>query len=189
VEKEGTIMRRMWATGVAILVSSTLAGVPAMAQDASPTRGSAPASPAAASAPVWVTGTATCPTADLGDVSTDADGVQHFRNGTFRCIKTTDDARVSGTETTTTWNADWYGAPDLSKGEFVQWATVRLENDGGSWEGRLSGVGARPEPGDIIVVWYTGTGGYAGLSYFEQTTGREPFKLQGLIFPGEPPTP
>ena len=105
-------MRRLWATGVAILVFSTLAGVPAMAQDASPTGGSAPASSAAASVPVWVTGTATCPTADLGDISTDADGVQHFRDGTFRCQTRTDDARVSGTHTTTTWNADFWGETD-----------------------------------------------------------------------------
>ena len=166
-------MRTIWPAGATILMCLALAGVPALAQEASPARGSPPAAgPAATPGPVaWVTGTATCPTVDLGDHSTDADGVQHFRNGTFRCIKTTDDARVSGTETTTTWNADWYGAPDLSKGEFVQWATVRLENDGGAWEGRLSGVGALPDPGDIIVVWYTGTGGYAGLSYFEQTSG------------------
>ena len=174
-------MRTMRAAGAAIVMCLAIGGMPALAQQGSPMPTPGPAA--------WVTGTATCPTVDLGDHSTDADGVQHFRNGTFRCIKTTDDARVSGTETTTTWSADWYGAPDLSKGEFVQWATVRLENDGGAWEGRLSGVGALPEPGDIITVWYTGTGGYAGLSYFEQLTGSEPWKLQGVIFPGDPPTP
>ena len=57
---------------------------------------------------------------------------------------TTDDARVSGTETTTTWNADRWGAPE-STFALVQWATSRLENDGGAWEGRLSGVASLPE--------------------------------------------
>jgi hypothetical protein len=137
----------------------------------------------------WVTGTATCPKIDLGNPIIDPAGVGHFRNGAFNCITTTSDARVSGTHTTTTWDADWFGAPDLSKGQLVQWATVRLENEGGAWEGRLSGVASLPEVGDIIVIWYRGTGGYAGLSYFEQWTNAEPWRLQGLIFPGDPPTP
>jgi hypothetical protein len=28
-----------------------------------------------------------------------------------------------------------------------------------------------------------------GLSYFELWTGREPWQIQGQIFPGDPPTP
>ena len=44
-----------------------------------------------------------------------------------------------------------------------------------------------PEHGDIIEIWYTGIGGYAGLSYFEQWTDANPWTLQGLIFPGDPP--
>jgi hypothetical protein len=182
-------MRKMWAAAAAILVCLALGGVPALAQ--SPAGGSPPVgSPAATPGPAaWVTGTATCPTDDLGSSSTDAAGVQHFRNGTFKCVTTTSDARVSGRHSTTTWNADWWGAPGLSRGEFVQWASVRLENSAGAWEGRLSGVGAVPERGDIITIWYTGTGAYAGLSYFEQWTGADPWKLQGLIFPGDPPTP
>ena len=96
---------------------------------------------------------------------------------------------MSGAHTTTTWTADFWGEADLSRGDLVQWATVRLENDGGAWDGRLSGVASLPEHGDIIIIWYTGTGGYAGLSYFEQWTGSGTWKLQGLIFPGDPPTP
>jgi hypothetical protein len=136
-----------------------------------------------------VTGTGTCPRADLGESTTDAEVVTHYRGGTFRCTMTTDDPRVSGTHTTATWNADWWGQADLSSGALVQWATVRLENDGGAWEGQLTGVAALPDLGDTIVIWYKGTGGYAGLSYFELWTGREPWKIQGLIFPGDPPSP
>lgn len=180
-------MRRLVVVGAAIAACLALGGVQATAQEASPAGG-----PSAAASPgpvAWVTGTATCPTVDLGDHTTDVNGVQHFRSGTFICTTSTDDARVSGTHTTTTWNADWYGAPDLSKGELVQWADVRLENDGGVWEGRLSGVASLPERGDFITIWYTGTGGYAGLSYFEQWANADPWTLEGLIFPGDPPTP
>jgi hypothetical protein len=64
---------------------------------------------------------------------------------------------------------------------------VRLENEGGAWEGRLTGVASVPDVGDVITIWYTGTGAYAGLSYFELWTDAAPWQLQGLIFPGDPP--
>ena len=184
-------MRRLWAAGAAMLVCLTLGGMPTLAQVASPA-GVTPAEASATATPepvTWVTGTATCPLLDLGDFSTDPGGAGHFRGGTVECITRTDDARVSGTHTSTDWQADWWGEADLSSGELVQWATVRLENDGGAWEGRLSGVASVPEHGDIIEIWYTGIGGYAGLSYFEQWTEAAPWTLQGLIFPGDPPTP
>jgi hypothetical protein len=181
----------MWAAGAAVLVCLVLGGVPALGQEASLPGGSSPtASAALTPGPVaWVTGTATCPVLDLGDFSTDSEGVGHWRGGTVRCITSTDDARVSGTHTSTSWQADWWGDIALGSGQLVQWATVRLENEGGAWEGRLTGVASVPDVGDIIEIWYTGTGGYAGLSYFEQWTKADPWTLQGLIFPGEPPTP
>lgn len=145
--------------------------------------------PVADDAVAAVSGSATCPTADLGDSTTDADGVTHYRGGTFKCTMTTDDPRVSGTHSTATWNADWWGNAALTSGALVQWATVRLENNGGAWDGQLTGVAALPDRGDTIVIWYKGTGGYAGLSYFELWTGSDPWKIQGQVFPGDPPTP
>ncbi len=71
----------------------------------------------------------------------------------------------------------------LDNGSGVQWASVRLENDGGAWEGRVLGVASLPGRGDIMVFWYKGTGGYEGLSYFELITGSEPWKIEGQIFP------
>ena len=59
----------------------------------------------------------------------------------------------------------------------------------GAWQGRGSGVASQPGYGDIIAFWYTGTGDYASLSYLEQWTGSDPWAIQGLIFPGDPPTP
>ena len=141
--------------------------------------------PVADKAVAVVTGTGTCPTADLGNATTDADGVTHYRGGTFRCTVTTDDPRVDGTETAP-WNMDLWGTAD--NGALVQWGTSRLENVAGAWEGAGSGVYSS-DRGDIIAFWYKGTGSYAGLSYFELWTGSDPWTIRGLIFPGNPPTP
>ena len=65
------------------------------------------------------------------------------------------------------------------------WGTARLENAGGAWEGTGSGVYSS-DRGDIIAFWYRGTGGYAGLSYFELWTGSDPWKIRGQILPGDP---
>jgi hypothetical protein len=173
--------------------SPTPASQPSVAV-ATPTETPTPsASAAAASAPrsygpvTEVKGTATCPTIVLGSPTTGAAGVRRFRNGSVRCTTRTDDPRVSGTHTSATWNADWWGDANLSNGALVQWATARLENAGGAWEGQLSGVYSPPERGDIIAIWYRGTGGYAGLSYFELWTGQAPWTILGLIFPAAPP--
>jgi hypothetical protein len=144
--------------------------------------------PVADDAVAVVTGTATCPTGDLGSSTTDGNGVIHYRGGTFRCDVRTDDPRVSGTHTASDWKADWWGEPDMSRGALVQWGTPRLDNAGGAWEGTLSGIFSS-DRGDIIAIWYKGTGGYAGLSYFELWTGFQPWTIQGQIFPGDPPTP
>lgn len=136
-----------------------------------------------------VAGTAVCPSIDFGTVTTDSTGVQHSRGGTLACTQTVNDPRVSGAYTAT-WNLDWWGTADHSNGALVQWGTVRLVNAGGAWEGRATGVYSS-ERGDTIAHWYTGTGKYAGLSYFELWTGGldGTWTIQGQIFPGNPPTP
>jgi hypothetical protein len=178
-----------------LAVSPTTTTMPSAAV-ASPTPNTSPSLRAAiVSGPITygpvtvVNGTAVCPTADIGTATTDADGVRHFRGGTFKCTTTMDDPRVSGAHSTSVLNLDMWGEADLSRLALVQWATVKLENDGGAWEGQLTGVASLPDRGDIIAIWYKGTGGYAGLSYFELWTGQEPWQLQGQIFPGDPPTP
>lgn len=151
---------------------------------ASPTAAYSPSATAVHYGPVTeVTGTGTCPSADLGKATTDAKGVTHYRGGTFRFTVTTDDPRVSGTETAL-WNMDLWGTAD--NGANVQWGTSRLENDGGAWEGKGSGVYSS-DRGDIIAFWYKGTGGYAGLGYFALWTGKDPWTIRGQVFPGDPP--
>jgi hypothetical protein len=135
--------------------------------------------------PTWVTGTEHCSTANPGVSQLDETGTRRFRAGIFVCMMETNDPRVNGSKTVSPWQADVWGQPQDF--ELVQWMDIRIENDGGTWEGRLTGVASMPEPGDIIVGWYRGTGDYTGLTYFEQITGAGPWTIQGLIFAGEPP--
>ena len=145
--------------------------------------------PVADDAVAVVTGTATCPV--LGFAwTTGPDGTWRVRDDYHadRCTLTTDDPRVTGVHSST-WNFDLWGNPYGDNWAVVQWGTARLENDGGAWEGTGSGVASAPGSSDIIVNWYKGAGGYEGLAYFELWTGSDPWKIQGQIFPGNPPTP
>ena len=170
---------------VSLTVMFLLAGCSAGATPAPTATPTAAHSPSATAAkPVTaVTGSGESSFADLGKTTTDADGVTHYRGGTFRFTVTTDDARVSGTEAAL-WNMDLWGTAD--NGANVQWGTSRLENDGGAWEGKGSGVYSS-DRGDIIAFWYQGTGGYAGLGYFALWTGKGPWNIRGQVFPGDPP--
>ena len=156
---------------------------------ATPTPTPAPTQGAVSYGPVTVvTGTDSCPGL-IPDWKLGPGDTAHVRDMTVECVDTTDDPRVSGTATGT-WSMDVWGNPNNGVGAGVQWGTMRLVNEGGAWEGTVSGVAALPEPGDTIVIWYAGTGGYAGLTYFQLLTGHAPtWKFQGQIFPGNPPTP
>jgi hypothetical protein len=140
--------------------------------------------PTAAVKVVSVAGTTTCPAADLGSGTTVSDGYQEFRDGTLACTVTASDPRVSGIERGSPWNTNMWGKTDSVA--MVQWGALRLENAGGAWEGTGSGVSSS-DRGDIVVSWYRGTGGYAGLGYFELRSGKEPYAIRGLVFPGAPP--
>jgi len=128
-----------------------------------------------------------------GTITMDPDGISsHARGGQLSCTDEANDPRVSG-HTTNAFDSDGWGA-GTPPGALVEWGTGRLESAGGIWEGTYAGV-YTSETGDRIVVWYRGTGDYAGLSYFQLLTpgsagdvltGTE---YMGLIFPGEPPPP
>ncbi|MFI5041368.1 MAG: hypothetical protein ACHQNA_05890 [Acidimicrobiales bacterium] len=165
--------------------SPTLVVTPAATPITAPTPAMAPEALAYGPA-TSVTGATDCRTLDDGTVTTDPDGTIHTRAGTLECTDTVNDPRVSGTYTGS-WGSDrWGNGP--SHGALVQWGRVRLVNAGGAWNGRFAGSYSS-DRGDTIVTWYTGTGGYAGLAYFEVLTGFGPWSIQGLIFPGSPPNP
>ena len=86
------------------------------------------------------------------------------------------------------WSVDYWGTADHSNGALVQWGTSRLVTPGGVWVGTYTGVYSSHR-GDTITYWYTGTGAYKGLTYFEELTGTEPWTMRGQIYPGSPPTP
>ena len=107
---------------------------------------------------------------------------------TSACTVTTDDPRVSGTETSTAWTRTMWGS--LTAGAGIQSGPLRLENAGGAWIGTGSGTYSS-DRGDIVAAWFKGTGGYKGLSYFELRTGTGTAapagSIRGLVFLGEPP--
>jgi hypothetical protein len=111
-----------------------------------------------------------------------ADGLVSAANP---CTVTTNDPRVSGTETLDPWEGHQWGV-SATEGAGVQSGSVRLENAGGAWVGTGSGVYSS-DRGDIVVSWLKGTGAYAGLGYFELRTGKAPMAIRGLVFPGDPP--
>ena len=159
---------------------------PPYAEEAMGTERPVDGGPVADEAVAKVTGTQACPDVNP-NWTTDPDGTMHLRDYALECTDRTDDPRVSGTHTAS-GSMDIWGTLDSGAG--VQWASVRLENGGGAWEGRAMGVASLPGRGDTIVVWYRGSGDYAGLAYFELITGSFPtYKIQGQIFPGDPPTP
>ena len=141
---------------------------------------------------VLVTGTESC-RVDAAPFTPDPDGVtSRSRGGTRSCTVQTDDPRVSGT-ITGTYDADGWGTELPTNGAIVNWGTLRLENAGGAWVGGYSGI-YTSETGDLASVWFEGTGGYAGLSYFQFIdapvgTVSSGYTFNGLIFPGSPPTP
>lgn len=118
-------------------------------------------------------------------MTTDPDGTVHYRNGVSNCRDEANDPRVSGT-VTGDWNADAWGK-GVQDGALVQWGTLRLQNSGGVWVGRYTGTYSSKR-GDIILAWFQGSGGYAGLSYSQQLTGFSKWQFTGLIYPGSPPT-
>jgi hypothetical protein len=197
----GTAGRLLVGVSVVAVLAGCASGASPTPPPASPTPTSGPSAAVATPTPAptlptpaavtygpvtLVTGANTCPGLNP-DFSQDPDGTWHVRDLTVECTDETDDPRVSGTHTAS-WNMDFWGTPAQGVGAGVQWGTVRLENAGGAWEGRLSGVYSSG-PGDTIVIWYKGTGGDAGLAYFELLTGSDPWKIQGQISPGDPPAP
>lgn len=132
-----------------------------------------------------VSGTATC-SIDMGPFTTpDPEGTAHARNGLVACTVVTNDPRVTG-RLVDQWKGDGWQAAAL-----VQWGASRLQTSSGVWQGRFTGIYTR-QTGDIITYWYTGTGDYAGLSYymwFTEAPNGNVYPLHGMIFPGKPPNP
>jgi len=180
------------ATGCASGAGSSTESPSASSPTSSPSVTCASAWPSASAIPLGaaklVTGSESCGLDDGKLVSTAADGTEHWRGGSATCSVENNDPRVAG-GAIYTWNHDAWNQ-GAHKGAFIQWGAGRLENSGGSWVGTYTGM-FTTETGDVLTFWYTGAGGYAGLSYYMWQTipyltggGSE---THGLIFPGTPP--
>ncbi len=115
------------------------------------------------------------------------DGTTRYRDGSFNCTVTNNDPRISGTAHYT-WSADLWGASPQDAAQ-VQWGTIRIENDGGTWEADYFGI-YTGEFGDVVTALFGGTGDYEGLSYYQwavETFGAS-WPTRGLIFPGDSST-
>ncbi len=133
---------------------------------------------------VLVHGTETCMPGNLLIPGPDPSGTTRVRDATITCEMDFDDPRVSGIKAGP-FEFDGWGT--LGDGAFVQWGTPRtITNDGGTWVGWFSGAYAS-EHGDMITLWFEGTGAYEGLSFFEWVDGSGSYEVTGLIFPGKPP--
>ena len=161
-------MRRMWATGAAIVVCLAL-GLPALAQEATNPPG-----------PAIVDTMLTC---TYSWASSAQEGVvQQLRGGEFACDVTADDARLAGPMTLEV-------SCDCTSVGCACWgATEGPQNDGGGWVGYM--VSAEPNSVAPATVWVSeGTGDYAGWTWVEthQPAGDMVWEGTAMLYQGAPP--
>ncbi len=131
-----------------------------------------------------VAGTETSVVLATAYTSTKVGDVTQLRGGVITALQTMNDRRVTG-DATFTFSVDAY----TNVGP--EWGTYRLENAGGTWEGPCTGAswdGGNKADG---TCWLVGSGSYKGFTYyFHHTYGLgDDLNVQGIIFPGSPPTP
>ena len=132
---------------------------------------------------VYVTGTSTFISAEHGRASTVPDVSYSERGAVAVAEHEMSDPRVSGTATMTTLNVE----RDEATSNASIWGTMRVENDGGAWEGPHSGVN---RDGTFIATgWLAGDDDYAGLTYYLHSAGTDTGTRveEGMIYGGSPP--
>ncbi len=142
-------LRAAWA---AILISLTLGGMPAVAQDEVVVPGGA----------IAVTGTASAIPAGAGS-SEEIDGVQHALGVTYQAVFDASDPRASG-RGTMTMDASVYpnADPSAERGPELSWGTIRFENDEGAWDGGWAAFGLGTAASGVSEFWFTGEGAFEG---------------------------
>jgi hypothetical protein len=112
-------------------------------------------------------------------------GVTRIRDGLITQTSEMNDPRVDGTVTFDI-NIDVYDKVGS------QWATMRVVNDAGAWEGPCSGAAWDGGEGIAWSCWLTGTGAYTGWTYYRQLTKdleETVMRATGAIYPGGVPAP
>ena len=184
----GTLVVACGAAATPITVpTATPASTPAPTATLAPTaRPTQTPTPIAYGSATVVSGTESCTFEKQGTTAL-VGGTYEYRDAVLSCIDTSNDPRVSG-PVTYTWEYDGW-----AMSAHVQWGTGRLENEGGAWDGTMTGSYSTPR-GDLLLFWFTGSGGYEGLSYamWAVMTPAEvawTYRVDGIIFPGSPPAP
>jgi hypothetical protein len=71
-----------------------------------------------------------------------------------------------------------------------EWGTSRLENAGGAWEGTCTAAAWSDFNASAVSCWLVGSGAYEGYTYYAAiSTSGFSAEVEGIIFPGSPPTP
>jgi hypothetical protein len=162
--------------------TSTPTAGPTPAEEATPTPTASPSGPIDYGLSRLVFGSEDCEMDPMLVGPTWSNDLMHGRNAEFVCTVEANDSRVAGTAHYT-WNLDRWGTSDIH-GSQVQWGTIRIENEGGAWEAEYVGV-YTSATGDVGAVDFTGSGDYAGLSYYRwsfETFGSS-WPTKGLIYP------
>lgn len=172
---------------------------PTSSPSASPTASPsvAPSKAVAPELPVEFTGTIACgppvrnPAEETLDVGDDGTVLVRNRDGAWQQSVTMSDPRLEGAIYHTYEDNVYRAAGAESDGPTVSGHTVRITNDGGTWESRTntatfadgSSIGG---PRDVLV----GSGGYRGLiAIYDVTEERERgcvIDVRGVIFDGAP---
>jgi hypothetical protein len=192
------------AAGVAAIAAAlVLVGQP-LGRDGNGAPAAPTASPPAASAP-----TAPAPTAAYvhGVLQLDlccGDEVETYDEAgnrlTLRGMETSgaaifDDPRLTGT-CRETGNTDEFPQPGTDKRVEIWWGTMRIENEGGAWDGATVSTyeSAQPTETGLKLIQLTGEGAYEGLSaLLWETSNAAPADVPraapfaGAIFPGPLP--
>lgn len=132
--------------------------------------------------PEYVVGTSDLTVTKAG-TETVVGGVTQLRGQEMSDTGKMNDPRLAGTSHVTL-NLDGYGTVA------AEWGTSRIENAGGAWEGTWTGASWNGGNATAVSGWLIGSGSYAGYTYYFHAYGPVmPFRVEGIIFAGSPPTP
>ena len=131
--------------------------------------------------PEYVVGTSTVRVTQSGRQTVVGD-VTQLRGQEMTDTGSMNDPRLAGTSRITL-NADLYGPVA------AEWGTTRTENADGAWEGTWTGASWNDGNATSVSGWLTGSGAYEGYTYYFHAFGPStPYQVEGIIFPGLPPT-
>jgi hypothetical protein len=156
-------MRSTWATGALISACLVLGGLPALAQDAPPSRPPVPAGSLDLGDRTLVL-TTTTDLVELQDSTQTQDGdVLQARDLVWEYQHHATDSRLDGTlQLVISYDMRPDGSADM-------WGTQTLTNPSGTWEGPWTGMIARNGAVHYTLQNLTGTGEYEGLVWKSQT--------------------